>query len=221
MTISTSSLRNPGRVLLPAMLALASLVPAAAHALELTDLPSVVATANSCYLNSDCDPSNDWAAAKVLDGMDYDLTGAHSWNAGTWASAVSPQWVRLDFGNTYRLEGAELRFTYNGGAYTGFTNDYEFRTSVDGTSWAVSAGGTLIDSAHPAQLNHHWAWSPGDGPLARYVEYRVVGGSHWATLGELNVQGVAAPVPEPGTATMAMAGLLMCSLVARRRCRRV
>lgn len=220
MTTSTVYSRKPGRLLLPALLTLASLVPGAARATELTDLPGVVASASNCYLNSNCDPSSDWAAAKVLDGLDYDLTGAHSWNAGTWASVASPQWVRLDFGGTYRLEAAELRFTYNGGAYTGFTNDYEFRTSVDGMSWTVSAGGTLTDSADPARLNHHWDWTPGDGPLARYAEYRVIGGSHWATLSELNVQGVAAPVPEPATAMMATAGLLMCGLMARRRCRR-
>ena len=205
------------RSLLPAMLAL-SLAPA--HALELTELPGVVASASGCYLNSGCNPSQDWSAAKIIDGMDYSISGSHAWNAGTWATSNSPQWVRLDFGGLYRLEGAELRFTYNGGNFAGYTNVYEFRFSGDGLGWQVAASGTLVDSADPVQLNDSWAWTTGTGPLARYVEYRVVGGSHWAALGEMNVQGIAAPVPEPSTAVMTLAGLALAGMTARRRLKR-
>ena len=208
------------RALLPAALAIAGLVPSAAQALELTELPGVVASASGCYLNANCDASQDWSPAHVIDGLDYDLTGRYSWNAGTWATASSPQWVRLDFGSTYRLDNVELRFGYNGRNYAGYTNVYEFRTSTDGAAWTIAANGTLIDSTDPTQLNNTLAWTAGSGPVARYVEYRVVGGSHWAALGELNVQGVAAPVPEPSTAAMALAGLMMAGLTARRRMKR-
>jgi len=208
------------RTLMPATLAIAGLAPAASQALELTALPGVIASANACYLNPTCAAGTVWAAANVIDGLDYDQTGDHSWNAGTWASAAAPQWVRLDFGSSYQLETAELRFTYNGAGYAGYTNVYEFRTSLDGLSWNVAASGTLVDSSDDALRNNTWTWASGSGPVARYVEYRVVGGNHWAALGEMTVSGVPAPVPEPATTGMLLAGLAAVSLTARRRMKR-
>lgn len=208
------------RALMPATLAIAGLAPAASQALDLTTLPGIAASANSCYLNPTCATGTVWAAANVIDGLDYDQTGDHSWNSGTWASAAAPQWVRLDFGSSYQLETAELRFTYNGAAYAGYTNVYEFRTSLDGLSWQVVASGTLVDSSDDALRNNTWTWAPGSGPVARYVEYRVVGGSHWAALGEMTVSGVPAAVPEPTTTAMLLAGLAAMGLTARRRIKR-
>ena len=79
----------------------------------MTDLPGVVATASSCYLNPGCSNSLDWGPAKVIDGADYDRSGQHAWNAGLHATPGAPAWVRLDFGQVYRVSGATLHFTYN------------------------------------------------------------------------------------------------------------
>jgi hypothetical protein len=212
MPLQTSALRT-----LPAALALAAACASHAQATELTALPGIVASANACYLNANCTPGTAWAAANVIDGVDDDLTGNHSWSAGTWAGAGAPQWVRLDFGSTYQLEVAELRFTYNGPAYAGYFNNYEFRTSLDGVSWHVAASGSLIDSADAALRNNTWTWTAGSGPVARYVEYRVISGSHWAALGEMRVLGEVAAVPEPGTTAMLLAGLAALGLLTRRR----
>ncbi len=197
--------------------ALATAATLPAHAIVLTQLPGVVASASSCYLNAGCVAANDWSAAKVLDGLDYDLTGRYGWSAGTFGNAGTPAWVRLDFGGLFRLEATELRFGYNRGSFANQTNVYELRTSTDGSTWAVSGSGTLVDNANPALLNNSITWAAGAGPLARFVEYRVVGGSHWAGLGEMTVQGVAAAVPGPGTWALWLAGLGVMTGLARRR----
>jgi len=197
-----------------AALATAALLPA--QAIVLTQLPGVVASASNCYLNAGCVAANDWSAAKILDGLDYDRTGRYAWNDGNFGTAGAPAWVRLDFGSVFALESAELRFTYNQGRFANQTNVYQFRTSTDGANWAVSASGTLVDSADPALLNNTATWAPGTGPLARYVEYRVVGGSHWAALSEMKVEGVSA-VPEPGAMALWAAGLAVVLRIARHR----
>lgn len=211
------------RALTPLAAAVLSLpalaTPSGPPPLVLTSLPGLTATASSCYLNFGCDNALQWSPAKAVDGVDYDLTGNHSWNAGTHASAASPAWLRLDFGSVYQLDSATLRFTYNKGNFAGFTNVYQFRTSVDGLAWATSASGTLVDSPNPALLNNSFSWAAGEGPLARFVEYRVVGGSHWAALGELQVTGQVAAVPEPASVLTMLAGgaALMVHLNRRRR----
>ncbi len=206
------------RALVPAAVAIAALTPSLSQALELTDLPGVVASANRCYLNASCHPDGPWAAANVIDNLPHDGTGNHAWNAGEYGSVGAPQWVRLDFGASYQLQGVDLSFTYNV-QYPNYTNVYQVLTSLDGVSWSLAANGTLYDSANAALRNNTWSWAEGTGPVTRFVEYRVIGGSHWATLGEISVQGVAAPVPEPASAAMALAGLGLTGWLARRRTR--
>ena len=197
-------------------LSLATSLALPAHALVLTQLPGVVASASSCYLNAGCSAANDWSAAKILDGRDYDLTGRYAWSAGNHGTAGAPAWVRLDLGALYSLESAELRFTYNNGGWNGYSNVYQLRASADASNWVVVASGTLVDSSNPAAVNNTFAWAAGSGPVARYVEYRVIGGTHWAALGDMRLEGVSA-VPEAGSASLLLVGLLALSAVIAKR----
>ena len=145
--------------------------------------------------------------------------GGHAWSAGDHGTAADPNWLRVDFGAVYALSSAELRFIDNAGAWQGDTNVYELRTSVDSVSWQLVGSGTLIDLAgDTAALINSYTWAGANLPLARWLEYRAVGGSHWSALDEINAMGApAAAVPEPGTWAMLGAGLAGVGLLTRRR----
>ncbi len=192
----------------------ASLLPALAQAVAsgasaLTDLPGVSASASSCYQSADC-ASGRFAAANVLDNQAYTPgTGGNAWNAGTWASAAAPAWVRVDLGRQALIDSVTLRFTDNQGAWNGYDNVYELRGSADGQAWQLLGSGTLVDIAgNSAALTDTHAWAAGSQPLLRALEYRVVGGRHWAALDEMDVLGTpVSAVPEPGAGALLAAGL--------------
>jgi hypothetical protein len=192
---------------------------AAAHAdVELTDLPGAVATANSCYL-APCDGPGLFVAANAIDNQPY-LSGAsgHGWGAGDHGTPGDPNWLRVDFGAVYAISSTELRFVDNGGAWQGYTNVYELRGSVDGLAWQSLGSGTLTDlTGNTAALTDSYAWSGEARPLARWLEYRVVGGTHWSALDEINAMGTPAAVPEPGSWALWGAGLAAVTAVGRRR----
>lgn len=216
MSITTAFKRPTHR-----WLALASglLCAAAAHAdVELTDLPGVVATANSCYL-APCDGPGLFVAANAIDNQAYvPNLGGHGWSAGDHGSAGDPNWLRVDFGAVYAISSTELRFHDNAGAWQGYTNVYELLGSVDGLLWQALGSGTLTDlTGNTAALTDSYVWSGAARPLARWLEYRVVGGTHWSALDEINAMGSLAAVPEPGSWALLAAGLAGVAAVARRR----
>ncbi|MDT7833812.1 discoidin domain-containing protein [Aquabacterium sp. OR-4] len=202
----------------------ACLLPGLAHAVAsgpvtLTELPGVSATASSCYQSSDCAPGR-WSAVNVFDHLAYAPgVGGNAWNAGTWASASAPAWVRVDLGRQALIERVSLRFTDNRGGWNGYTNVYELRGSADGQAWQLLGSGTLVDITGNADaLTDTHQWAAGSQPLLRALEYRVVGGSHWAALDEMEVLGTPlSAVPEPGHAALLASGLGALAWLARRR----
>lgn len=204
------------RVALPGVLSL--LLSAPASALELTDLPGASASASYCYQG--CGAAK-YDASNVLDG-DYGgtgNTGFNAWNSGTYAG-----WVQVDFGAVYVFDRIELYGWYN--TYNPFT----LSASADGLSWS-----TVVVSGYHAEprlthtdmfgLKYGAVYDVADNTLAtgvggRYLRYTVNAGSpHWGYMFEMDVQGhlPAAPVPEPHTYTLLLAGLGGVCVAARRR----
>lgn len=201
-----------------------SLLPGLAMALasgpqSLTDLPGVSVTASSCYQSSDC-ASGPFAAGNVLDNLVYRPgTGGNAWNAGTWASALAPAWVRVDLGRLAQIDTVTLRFTDNQGGWNGYENLYELRGSADGQAWQLLGSGSLVDMAgNTDALTDTYHWAAGAQPALRLLEYRVVGGRHWAALDELDATGTAvAAVPEPAPGVLLAAGLVTLGWLGWRR----
>ncbi len=184
-----------------------------AQAIELTDLPGVVASASSCYLG--CGNAH-YDAGNILDG-DYGATGnsgLNSWNAGGYSG-----YVQVNLGNVYVLEHIEL---YGGYPYA---NNFSLQLSSDGANWATVHSGSFHDEPG---LTHDGVNSPGHVKYgaeidvadinAQYVRYSA-SSAQWAYLYEMDVQGhaVAAPVPEPETYALLLAGLGLVGFAARRR----
>jgi hypothetical protein len=203
--------------LTPLSLMLATgLLAGSAHAIELTDLPGVTASASYCYLGCG-HAAHD--ASNILDG-DYGgtgNTGLNAWNSGTYSG-----WVQVDFGAAYVLDRIELYGWYN--TYDPFT----LSVSADGLSWTTVA----IDGYHPESrltetdiygLKYGAVYDVADNTLAsglsaQYVRYTVNAGSpHWGYMFEMDVQGHTAPVPEPETYAMLLAGLGLVGMKLRRR----
>jgi hypothetical protein len=184
--------------------ALATHRPAAAA--DLNTLPGISVSASSCYLNPGCVATGPWSAANAIDGKEYDRTPDFAWNAGSHA----PHWLRVDFPGEIRLDALRVSGPYNAGVFNGLSTVYEIWTAA-----GRIASGTLIDSADPAQNSDSFAWAVASAPVTDWLEYRVVGGTHWANVGELTMSGERiSPVPEPSSLALALGGAAL--LLSRR-----
>lgn len=198
------------------LLALTLLAPVA-QAIELTDLPGVTASASSCYLG--CGHAS-YDASNILDG-DYGATGntgLNSWNSGGFGG-----WVQVNLGQSYVLDSIEL---YGGHPYS---ESFSVAVSLDGYGWATvgsgsyhiepglthtGVGGQKYGAVFSANGNNMPA-----GLNAQYVRYYAGATQNWGYLFEMDVQGhvAAAPVPEPETYALMLAGLSLVGLAVRRR----
>ncbi len=157
--------------------------PSDATGIELTDLPGISVSANS---NSGAggEPEN------AIDNLDY-ANGLYSWVAGDHGAIDDPNWLQVDLGANFNIAGVELRGIFNDPnmGYEGYDNDFNLLVSQDGSEWTSIGSGVMVDSGDESLRDESFNYAAGGKPLARYVRYEVVGGAHWSTLGEINVQG--------------------------------
>jgi hypothetical protein len=117
-----------------------------------------------------------------------------NWAAPGPGSPETPFWLQVDLQKRYQVDRIVLVFAHTS-TYPGYTNIYNLYISVDGVNWSLVQSGTLVDSTDPAVYVTTI-------PLAthqtiRYARYEVVGGSHWATMFEMEIWG------DPVTANLA------------------
>jgi F5/8 type C domain/PEP-CTERM motif len=187
------------------MLFAASVRATFASPIELTDLPGIAVSANS--FTEGGEPAN------AIDNLDY-VDGQFSWVAGDHGTPEDPNWLQLDFGSDYYLTSVEVRFVYNDGEWDGYNNVFNLWAQQESGAWVAIGSGDVQDSADLSLRDKTFDYAPGAQPVARYLRYEVVGGSHWSSLGEINVQGTPYAVPEPSTFVLAALGIL--GLVLRR-----
>ena len=197
-------------------LAFAGAAPAAAQAIELTDLEGVEAIASSCDLG--CGNAR-YDAGNILDG-DYGATGNTGLNA--WNSGVYGGHVDLDLTAVFVLDRIELY------GVSPYYNPFTLSVSADGLGWttvAVAGYGVTPDlpEAGVGGVRYGAVFDAADGSMAsglnaRYLRYSVNAGSpQWGYLAEIDVQGHVATVPEPETWVTMLAGLGLLGVAARRR----
>jgi MYXO-CTERM domain-containing protein len=196
---------------------------AASAAIELTDQPGVSASANSCYLQANCSLPGQYAARNAIDNTIYS-SGLHrhnAWGAASHGTPSAPKWLRVDLGQLAQLESVSVRFAFNADLpifHNVYGNDYTLLGSADGSSWAVLGTGTILDSSNLALSMDTHTWAAGAQPQARFLEYRVTGGLHWASLDEINAMGsYVSAVPEASSWAMLLAGLAVVGGLQRRR----
>jgi len=164
------------------------LVAAAARAdtIELTDLPGISVSANSFAQGGG-------ESELIIDGRDWEDGDPYMWNAGDHGFPEDPNWVQLDFGSDYHLTRVELWGVFNPDLpfFWGYDNIFNLWTQQDGGDWVAIGSGRLLDSADGAERDATFNYSPVVEPVARYLRYEVVGGSHWSYLGEIHVQGTS------------------------------
>ncbi len=156
------------------------IAPSDVHGVELTDLPGIAVSANS---NSGAggEPGN------AIDNIDYQ--GAPSWVAGDHGALENPNWLQLDFGASFSIANVEVHGIDNNGRFLGYDNVFNLLASQDSITWEAIGSGVVQDSSRADLRDESFSFAAGAQPLARYLRYEVVGGSHWSYLGEINVQG--------------------------------
>ncbi len=173
-----------------------------ARALDLTALSGLVVTSSSDY--GGAGPANG-PRANILDN-NFDTY----WNAGALSG-----WVQVDFGSAYVFDHVEL-YANN----STYVDNYQLLASADGISWAMIASGSYHNESGLTGVRKFGAmhdFTGGIEPSGRYLRYYASTPSVWAYLGELEVSGHVATVPEPETWAMLLAGLGLVSFAVRRR----
>ncbi len=129
-----------------------------------------------------------------------------NWSSTSQGTEASPHWLMVDLEQAYSID--QIVLTLTSSSYVGYDNVYNLYGSLDSSNWTLIGSGTLIDTTDPQDV-----W-PTNGTSMRYIKHEVVGGSHWAGLGELE----AFVVPEPASLSLlAVGGLALLSLAGLRR----
>lgn len=136
------------------------------------------------------------------------------WNAGIHASPGTPQWLVVDLQNLFQISEIALQGVIGtpSSFYLGYSNEYNLYTSTDGVTWTTVGSGTLIEDVDPASYSDIFQLT-GTASTLRYVKYEVVGGTHWAHLGEMEIRAV----PIPGAVWLLGSGLIAAFSLAKRK----
>ncbi len=124
----------------------------------------------------------------------------------------------LDFGKLYTLTDVLLGVDHN--------DFYQVQVSVNGTQWNTlftnlafegqsNFGSEIISSV--AGNSEYQATIDFPATAARYARIYAVAGDGAYSVSEMSFSGVAAPVPEPETVALMLAGLGLIGVAARRR----
>jgi hypothetical protein len=133
------------------------------------------ASANSTYSNPSLAIDGNWENSWVIAGL---------------GSPANPLWLQVNLQKKYQVDQINLVFAHSG-TYTGYTNNYNLYTSVNGVNWNLVRSGTLVDSLDPAVYVTPIPLT--SNQVFQYVKYEVVGGTHWAQLCEMELW----PGPNP------------------------
>ncbi len=179
-------------------------ITSAAQAANLSLNPGTTATSNSEY-------AAPWGASKAIDG---DATS--NWSAAGWATPSNPYWLLVDLGATYNVSNVVLKSRDLEQYGPGYYIDYEFLVSTDQSTWWQLKTGRLTDDAGDA-----WWDDVAVNASMRYATFKVTGGTHWAHLYEMEINGTnPVQVPEPATVSLIVLALAGMVFQQGRRARR-
>jgi hypothetical protein len=164
-----------------------------------------------------------------LSGGEGELTdgikGMHVDSPDDWIPYVlwdgypeSRQVITFDLGANYTVNEIQASFLYYPGPAVYIPASANIRFSADGVNYGSSMLRTLSAAeqnpvgAGPASYN--LLPSVGSG---RYVEVTLTRANRWIALSEVEFYGTAAPVPEPETWALMLAGLGLVGFATRRR----
>lgn len=169
-----------------------------ANAANLALNPGTTATSNSEY-------APNWNAGKAIDG---DPTT--NWSAAGWSDPSNPYWLLVDLGAAYHVSNVVLKSRDLEQYGPGFYIDYEFLVSTDQSTWWQLKTGRLTDGAGDA-----WWDEVAVNASMRYAAFQVTGGTHWAHLYEMEINGEN-PVQVPEPATVSLIGLALAGMAFQR-----
>ncbi len=140
----------------------------------------------------------------ALDGFTLNFDG-EQWRNGGNASAQAMV-LEYGFGNTYAT-------TTFAAAPAGFT----WSSPITGATAAVLDGNLAANRVAGVGGTLNTSWASGGTLWLRWVERNDVGNDHNLAIDNLSFSVVAAPIPEPGSYALMLAGLSAVGFLARRR----
>jgi hypothetical protein len=139
--------------------------------------------ANQCLTSADATASG-YALNSAIDGNLLTL-----WSAGSNGTQSNPHWWKCDLQGNWQVSQITVNMQpWSGSLYRGYTNVYNLYISNDGNIWNLIGSGTIAEETDPAAYSDTYTLSTGTS--IRYIKYEVVGGSHWADLGEIEIKAL-------------------------------